>query len=239
MNFSPAYATTVFAVILAGDFLAGAPAAMAAPRPATVVSGSVVVRRKNLRTTTTLHANDSLNEGDVVATGATRASLQFNDGSKVDMSSDSAIEITKPTSVGQGKLLLRALNGRVSARLRPDKVIATRTALIRVKGTEIVISIAADGTTTLEVLEGAAEFFSPCGQVLVGAGKKSDARPGTAPTTPSDIPNLDALLKDWQITGISTEVPRATGKSSAIFSAVTEPKKDLENTPEADTKPPA
>lgn len=237
MNFSPAYAKTLFTVTLIGDLFAMAPAVQAAPRPATILSGSVIVRRKNLRTTTTLHANDSLNEGDVIATGATNASLQFNDGSKVDMSSESAIEITKPAAVGQGKLLLRALNGRVSAHLRPDKVIATRTAMIRVKGTEIIITIADDGTTTLEVLGGAAEFFSPCGQVLVGAGQKSQAPPGQAPTTPSEIPNLDTLLKEWQLKGISTEAPPGTADSALQLTFAVEPAKKREaDEPQPGTK---
>lgn len=169
----------------------------AAPRPTTVLSGNVIVKRKNVSTTSSVGARGSLQAGDVVATSAnSNASLQFADGSKVSLAGNSAVEITKP---GKNNTLMRALNGRVEASLKSGKTIATRSAMIRVKGTEIVITIAADGATTLEVLEGSAEFFNPCGSVLVHRGERSEAKPGNAPSTPSQIPNLDDLLREWKI----------------------------------------
>ena len=195
--------------------------AAAAPRPGSVLAGNVIVKRKNLKTTTTLRANDNLEEGDIVSTSASKASLRFADGSRVEMASESALEITKPTSVGGSKLLMRALNGRMAARLTPGKVIATRTALIRVKGTEIVITITPDGGTILEVLEGAAEFFNPCGQVMVGSGQQSNVKPGSAPSTPSAIPNVNELLKQWELSNVATQTPDAMPGNGAVTVVLT------------------
>lgn len=175
---------------------------IAAPRSAMITSGNVTIKRKNL--TTMSAVGGTLKSGDIVATSATStASLEFADGSKVSLSGGSAIEITSP---GKQNTLMRALNGRVAAHLKSGKSIGTRSAMIRVKGTEIIITIAPDGATTLEVLEGAAEFFSPCGKVLVQRGQQSQAQPGNAPSAPTQIPNLDALLKEWQTKGIDFEV---------------------------------
>ena len=80
MKFSPGS----FLITLPLTYVMIAPPLQAAPRPATVLGGSVVVKRKNVRSTTTIAANGSLQEGDVIATSATsKASLQFADGSRV------------------------------------------------------------------------------------------------------------------------------------------------------------
>lgn len=186
-------------LVLGGSFGVCLDSASAAPKPMATVLGRVLVKRKNLATTTTLQANDKLYPGDVVATSySSNASVQFSDGSRVDMAQRSVMEITSRSSVGGAKTLFRALNGRMAAHLRPGKVVATRTALVRVKGTVILISVEDDGTSTLSVLEGAAEFFNPCGSVLVPAGAQSVVQPGNAPTAPSAIPDVGALLRNWQ-----------------------------------------
>ncbi len=188
--------TTTLLLILGGSFGVCATSASAAPRAMATVLGRVVVKRKNLSTTTTLQANDKLYPGDVVVTGlAGGATIQFADGSRVDMAGRSMLEIT--SSAGQGKTLFRALNGRMAAHLRPGKVIATRTSLVRVRGTVILISIDDNGAATLAVLEGSAEFYNPCGSVLVPAGAESVVLPGNAPTAPTAIPDVQSLLKNW------------------------------------------
>lgn len=184
---------------LAGGFSQLSDSISAAPRPSAVMLGRAVVKRKNLATTTTLQANDRLYAGDIVATGGVQgATVQFADGSRVDMAGRSVLEITSPVNVGRGKLLFRALNGRMAAHLRPGKVVATRTALVRVRGTVILISVEDDGTSTLAVLEGSAEFFNPCGSVLVPAGSQSVAQPGNAPSAPAAIPDVQSLLNNWR-----------------------------------------
>ena len=195
-------------VLLAGGLCHPSPS-LAAPKPATVLAGSVVVKRKNVRTTTTLRANGQLEEGDVVASvSGGKASLSFADGSQVELAPESAVEIAPSAAKDGDKAMLRLLNGRIKARLTSGKTLATRTALVRVKGTEVVLAIAPDGATTLEVLEGAAEFSNPCGQVIVSAGMKSDLNPSSPPGTPTAIPDVKALLKEWESLGLSQTPPR-------------------------------
>ncbi|BCM94244.1 hypothetical protein IAD21_06147 [Abditibacteriota bacterium] len=194
---SEVHLTTKFFLVFVGGLGLLAESATAAPKAMATVLGRVLVKRKNLATTTTLQANDKLYPGDVVVTGlSVGATIQFADGSRVDMAGRSTLEITN--SAGHGRTLFRALNGRMAAHLRPGKVIATRTSLVRVKGTVILISIDDNGVATLSVLEGAAEFYNPCGSVIVPAGAQSTVLPGNAPTAPTAIPDVQALLRNWE-----------------------------------------
>jgi hypothetical protein len=243
-------------LLLAAGLLSGATeTTLAAPRPSAFVLGQVSVKRKNLATTTTLQANDKLYPGDVIAS-AKGATVQFTDGSRVDMADNAVLEITKADSVpGGGKTLFRALNGRMAAHLRPGKVIATRTSLVRVKGTIVLISVDDDGTSTLSVLEGAAEFFNPCGSVLVPAGQQSVVKPGYGPSDPSVIPDVQGLLRDWrdqtdilkpfvqpgvQATGATAGDGPAPGPEPPVVTATAElVPKDEPAEPEDATSPPA
>ncbi|BCM88293.1 beta-barrel assembly-enhancing protease [Abditibacteriota bacterium] len=177
----------------------------AAPRRAATASGNVTVRRKGLRTTTSL-AN--LQDGDVVSAGATNASLNFSDGSRVNMAAGSSLEITR--SGGKNNVLFRALKGRMAARLRPGKSVQTSTALVRVRGTEIHLVVDDDGTTALAVLEGEADFYNNEGQsVVVEAGQESVVHPGSAPSVPVAIQN-PGLLLEWTLQIERVVLPRET-----------------------------
>lgn len=170
----------------------------AAPEPVGTVTGNVLVRRKGIRTTTQLRANDRVYAGDVVVSprGAL-TSLRFKDGSRVEMNSGASIEITANGSTSKGKPLFRALQGRMAVRLQPGRIVATRTALMRVKGTEFLLDVADDGTTTLTVVEGTVEFYNPCGDILVHESQQSTIYPGSPPSAPSAVPNLGPLL-EWR-----------------------------------------
>lgn len=170
----------------------------AAPEPVGTVTGNVLVQRKGVRTTTQLRANDRVYAGDVVVSprGAL-TSLRFKDGSRVEMNSGASIEITANGSAGKGKPLFRALQGRMAVRLQPGRIVATRTALMRVKGTEFLLDVADDGTTTVTVIEGTVEIYNPCGDVLVHESQQSTVYPGSPPSAPSAVPNLSPLL-EWR-----------------------------------------
>ena len=105
--------------------------ALTAPRPAGTGSGSFTVSRKSVSTSTSM-GNRSVYAGDVVRTSTSSATLQLEDGSRVAMAPNSAVELTQ----SGGSSAFRALKGRMVARLSPGKTVATRTALVRVRGTE-------------------------------------------------------------------------------------------------------
>ena len=71
------------------------------------------------------------------------------------------------------------------AHLRPGTDIGTPAHTNTVtQGTEVLLGVADDGTTTLTVLEGAVSFSNPLGAQDLTASQQSVARPGQAPTPP-------------------------------------------------------
>ncbi len=145
-----------------------------------------------------LNPRTSLDGGDIVRTGAQgKASLLFVDGSQVRLNENAAIEITAPTKTSGGKSsFFRALSGQVWARLRPGTAVRTRSAVAGVRGTEILLQVDANETTTLTVIAGSVDFFNEFGAVLVNASQQSVAVLGRAPTRPIAIDN-PGLLIEW------------------------------------------
>ena len=145
-----------------------------------------------------LNARTSLDGGDIVRTGAQgKASLLFVDGSQVRLNENAAVEITPPGKAGGGRRsFFRALSGQVWARLRPGTAVRTRAAVAGVRGTEILLQVADNDTTTLTVLAGSVDFFNEFGAVIVNASQQSVAVLGRAPTKPIAIDN-PGLLIEW------------------------------------------
>jgi tetratricopeptide (TPR) repeat protein len=161
-------------------------------------ASGATLKRSNATNYATLNSRTSLNNGDVVRTGANgKASLLFYDGSQARMGANSALQITPPTDAGGGrKSFFRALGGQVWARLRPGTAVRTRTAVAGVRGTEILLQVADDDTTTLTVIEGTVDFYNEFGAVVVNTSQQSVAAPGRAPTSPITIDN-PGLLIEW------------------------------------------
>ncbi len=191
-------------VLIVAAGLLGLPTAMTAPRPAATGAGTFSVSRKSVGTRTSMQSK-SVYAGDVVLTGASGATLQFGDGSRVAMAPNSSVELTETS----GKTAFRALKGRMVARLRPGRSIETRTALVRVRGTEVHLAVAEDGTTELAVLEGEADLSNDKGAVTLQTGQQSVASPGVAPTAPVTIQN-PGLLLEWTLQIERVVLPRET-----------------------------
>jgi len=200
----------LFLLIASMATLALAGIASAAP-VATVqaASGTLSVKRSGTTALAALRVRSNLNIGDLVGTGAnSKATLLFTNGSQLRMNANSAVEITAPSNVGRGKTsLFRAISGEVWARLRPGQAAQTRSAIAGVRGTEFILQIAADDTTTLTVIDGAVEFFNPFGEVVVGQSQQSVARVGSAPTAPLTIENAGLIL-EWTLDLDRALIPR-------------------------------
>ena len=132
--------------------------ASAAPRAvATVIAvrGALRVQRGSAGPLLPLGLQATLYPGDSVRTGAgSEAALLFSDGSQVKLNADSSLRITPGAPVRPGQNLFQAILGILWARLRPGQRIQTPTGNIVVRGTEVHLTVAADGTTTLTVIEG-------------------------------------------------------------------------------------
>jgi tetratricopeptide (TPR) repeat protein len=156
------------------------------------------VRRRSLAAFSTLSGRTPLNAGDAVRTGPRgKANLLFFDGSQVRLNANTTVEITSPTNARGGRQsFFRALAGEVYARMRPGSAARSRTAVAGVRGTEILLQVGDDDTTTLTVIEGVVDFYNELGAVVVNASEQSTAAPGRAPSTPITVQN-PGLLIEW------------------------------------------
>ncbi|HEX8834048.1 MAG TPA: FecR family protein, partial [Abditibacteriaceae bacterium] len=195
-----------FVTLLCCDFAWAAPVATVQ-----AVAGQFRVKRRSAASFAAAGVRTNLNVGDFASTGPnSKASLLFNNGSQLRLNSNSTIEITSPSPVGKGKRsLFRAVSGEVWARLRPGQAAQTRSAIAGVRGTEFILAVAPDETSTLTVVEGAVEFFNEFGDVTVGESQRSVARLGSAPTAPVTIDNAGFLL-EWTLDLERAALPRET-----------------------------
>jgi tetratricopeptide (TPR) repeat protein len=135
-----------------------------------------------------------LENGYVVRTDPTGlAEALFRDGRHVKLAHATALQIAALRADR-----LRLLQGKVWVRVPPRTglTIEGLAANCHVTGTELQLEIAADGATTVTVLEGEVRFENPHGQVVVREAQQSRARPGEAPTQPVVAANLPLLL-EW------------------------------------------
>jgi hypothetical protein len=133
---------------------------------------------------------------EVVLTDA-RAStaLEFLDKTQLRVGTNSTVKLDKfvyDPSTGDGAALLNFGVGAfryVSGSLGKSKKmqLATPTAVLSIRGTELVIAVAADGTTQVAVLDGEIEV-TPCG------GAKAVAKIGETATVSSQCSGVSVTL---------------------------------------------
>lgn len=120
---------------------------------------------------------------DRVRTGpASRAAILYSDQTLHRMNEKSEIEILPPTSEAPG--LLRVITGEhyFSSRTPKDYGrIETPTVITAIRGTEFVVQVDDDTTTTITMLEGVVEASNPFGTLTVAKGEQAFVEPGKAP----------------------------------------------------------
>lgn len=173
------------------------------------MSGSVTLRRKGQTALMAAAARAALFVGDLISTGSDgKAALLFTDGSQLRLDTNSEIEITALRSARKGKRrLFKAVIGRVWAWLQQDNEVQTPTAVCGVRGTELHLTIAADGETRLTVLEGEVEFFNQLGSETVRESQESVARMGAAPSKRVTIANAASVI-EWTLDLKRVIIPR-------------------------------
>ena len=181
----------------------------AAPRAvATVLArrGALTVQSRGVGPFLPLGFQAALSAGDVIRTGPDgEAALLFRDGQQIKLNANSSLRIPGGAPARREQSLFQALLGVIWAHLRPGQRIEAPSANIVVRGTEVLLDVDPNGTTTLTVTEGEASFFNAQGTVEVAASQQSVARPGQAPTPPVAVDVSGLLVWTADVAGLPLE----------------------------------
>ncbi|MFA6313683.1 MAG: tetratricopeptide repeat protein [Sterolibacterium sp.] len=93
----------------------------------------------------------------------------------------STLELVQGRIWAQAKRFFRGVTSVASA-ARPAVVVKASTATIGIRGTDWDVDLAKDGTTTLTLLSGEADFSNDVGAIKVLPNEQARAQPGKAPT---------------------------------------------------------
>ena len=137
-----------------------------------------------------LFGNDRVRTGE-----ASRAAILYADDTLHRVDEKSEVEIVPQQGEKQG--LLKVLSGRHYFSSRKPKNfgrVETATVTAAIKGTEFAVEVAADGTTTVTMIEGVVEASNEYGTVEIGAGERAVAEPGKAPVRSVVVRPRDAVM---------------------------------------------
>ncbi len=149
-----------------------------------------------------------LNGDDLIATSAnTQAAVRFtDDGSLLRVNPNSRVQIR---TEGQGNSIVKTLEvefGELWARIEPQQSeyqfqVQTPAGVAAVKGTEFIVRVEADGTTTVITLEGLLDFFNDVGIVEVPVGFAASAEtdqvaPDLQPVQEEQLEDFSTLTED-------------------------------------------
>jgi tetratricopeptide (TPR) repeat protein len=151
------------------------------------VDGATSVRRAGATALVPAVRTLSLATGDTLVTGSSgRASLLFPNGLETKLNENTTLLVQALAPAGAVPLRLLLTRGEIFARSSPGQRLSIETpaAVAGVRGTELNLVVAEDGSATLTVGEGEVSFTNGQGRVAVRTSQQSVARPGQAPTLP-------------------------------------------------------
>lgn len=195
----PRFLLVMIAIAGCAVALGGAVLAQSADGPALAKVAAVrnVVETQRAGTTAwsdTVRDQD-LGARDRIRTGAaSRAAVLYADDTLHRIAENSEVEILPPGGGESG--LIQVLSGRHYFSSRKPKDfgrVETATVTAAIKGTEFAVDVAADGTTTITMIEGVVEASNALGAVEVGAGESAVTRPGEAPVRRVVVRPRDAV----------------------------------------------
>lgn len=129
-------------------------------------------------------AAQNLAVGDRIRTRQrSRATLRLTDLYTMRLEQFTTVEIA-PGLFDQGKARLDVGAGAafIFSREKSGEIdIKTPAANGAMRGTQLFVQVAADGSSRFQVLEGQVELANPQGKLLLGAGEAGEASPGRAP----------------------------------------------------------
>ena len=142
-----------------------------------------------------LTTSQKLNAGAYVRTADfAQLALLLRDNTQVRVNQNSTLQIkeispeeTSTLDLVQGRIWAQAKRffrgvTSVASAARPAVVVKASTATIGIRGTDWDVELAKDGTTTVTVLSGEADFSNDVGSIKVFPNEQAQAQPGKAPT---------------------------------------------------------
>ena len=154
--------------------------------------------------------DEALFDGDRVRTGeASRAAILYSDQTLHRINAKSEVEVLPPSAGNPG--VLRVLSGQHYFSSRKPKDygrIETPTVTAAIRGTEFVVDVGIDGTTTITMIEGLVDASNSFGSVQVRGGEAAFVQPGKAPVRRVNVRPKDAVA--W-----SLYYPRVLGGADA------------------------
>jgi Tfp pilus assembly protein PilF len=174
---------------------AGAAEAGASVGQVAAVQNQVETRRANETSWSASTLHQPLYGLDRVRTGAgSRAAIVYSDRTVQRLNEKSEIEIQAPGAGQPGVLKVLSGTAYFSSRAPKDYGrIETPTVTAAIKGTEFVVEVGADTTTTITMLEGVVEATNAQGSLTVTKGEQAFVEPGKAPVKRIVVHPRDAV----------------------------------------------
>ena len=146
-----------------------------------------------------------LNVGDQLRTGPrSRATVRLSNMSVLRIGELMSYEI-EPTHTASGKPILNLKSGTAYffSRGRPQEVrFRTPTVAAAIRGTEFNILVAADGRTTVTMIDGEVELTNQFGTVFLRSGDEGVAEAGKAPVRTTVINAVNVIQWDLYYPGV-------------------------------------
>src|SRR5262249_15755510 len=136
-----------------------------------------------------LIAHDRLRTGE-----DSRAAVRFGDSSILRIDELTEEEILPPQVAGaQPTMELKQGSLYFFSREKSREIhVQTPAANGAIRGTEFVITVAANGSTSFTILDGEVEIANPQGSVLVQSGERSEIEPGAKPAKAAVTDAMDS-----------------------------------------------
>jgi hypothetical protein len=163
----------------------------ATPAFISLVEGTVEIKKSSAVDWVEAKVKDSLAENDVIRSGAnSKAAITFFDGSVINLESNTQIEIKQLTSSKPTNIHLKQEIGETLSKVEKlvDSAsryeIETPVAVAGVRGSQMKVTVAQDGTTDVQNVEGKISVTAQGEEVLIPVGNTSTVKPGQAPSAP-------------------------------------------------------
>ncbi len=173
--------------------------------------------------TRALAAKDAVFSQEVVNTAADSAArFVFRDNTILSVGANSSVTLDKfvfdpdakksSVALSMSKGVMRFVTGNLS---KDRYTIRTPTALIGIRGTILVVAVAANGLTTVSVVEGAVTVSAAGTTTTVNSGFSTTVSPGGPPTPPSASPPTPPQVQSMQ-TALGPEPGIAAGSQASL-----------------------